>query len=919
MNRNNLYIIVFLCSLLLASCTNEEYAEKKEQVVEGLPATVSLALNAIQMDKIQTRAGEALANDGKVFDLMLFQIKGEDVKCVYFEKGLGNEGASTSISFSTESVNEVQLYALANVEGSSYKLNKESGSYTVEDLKAITDKNTLMSLTATLDGERISYNDGYVLMSGYLAVSGRDNAATINIAPGKNAITSQKIYLKRVCSAITFDIKAGPGVTFTPKTWQIKSLPYTTNLFEKEKDADTDYFSMTKAENVSNGKFTFYMSENRKNSSDKNNYDNRPTFAPKNSSYLVLTGEYEGPAGINSSGENVSTEKVHADVTYYIYLGYINEDVNNFVTERNKKYEYTITVKSVDKIIQEVVKKDYNYPTGDGDVYYTGGSGHQMVKLDAHNCSFDIIVDRNDLKKGIDYGFAYKTPKTGYQWVESKTISASDSKDYNWVRFVKKDNLDAYVAYPGDDASKDMTIDKFVTDVQAAVSSTEGSNFFDEKGRAYFTVFVLEYYYGDAYWKVGINGQNREMKIIMKTQQGNGSSVTDAKYYFSQKPIQSIYDVDNVDFAWGIEWVNESGDKDGRLKYYETSGNMFSFKSRPGGNGTSSYDGRANMIKEMGKQSVETKKLLWYNNKENPSNLNSEFLDYAYAACMSRNRDEDGDGLISGDEIKWYLPASNQYNDIWMGIEGIDHEAWLYPYFGLKFEKYHYFTNTDKFNNFWAEEGASLGAFGNGNQVPDGKNHIRCARNLGKTFGSLEQKNGGKPTTPDIPDVITSQLSSDGKYRLIELSRVNKGSVRVAKQVKNEMAKHYETSDNNKPYSAYVVKIEPVAYGREFSALNKNADNNISPCSSLGKGWRLPTHREYTMFASRYDSETKCLTRTYFSFGTQGEKGDQTGENKVGFVFNGHMGLCKTNADNKGSVRCVRDIDQDEYTKFGFK
>ena len=140
-----------------------------------------------------------------------------------------------------------------------------------------------------------------------------------------------------------------------------------------------------------------------------------------------------------------------------------------------------------------------------------------------------------------------------------------------------------------------------------------------------------------------------------------------------------------------------------------------------------------------------------------------------------------------------------------------------------------------------------------------------------------------------------------------------------SKQVKNEMAKHYETSDNNKPYSAYVVKIEPVAYGREFSALNKNADNNISPCSSLGKGWRLPTHREYTMFASRYDSETKCLTRTYFSFGTQGEKGDQTGENKVGFVFNGHMGLCKTNADNKGSVRCVRDIDQDEYTKFGFK
>lgn len=397
MNRNNLYIIAFLCSLFLSGCTNEEYVEKKEQVVEGLPATVSLALNTIQMDKIQTRAGEALENDGKVFDLMLFVVQDDKAKFVHFQNGLGNDNTSTSITFSAESANDVQLYALANIEGSSYKLDKGESRFSVEDLKLITTKEALMNITATLEDKLISYSDGYVLMSGFLASSATESASTISIAPGKNAITDQRIYLKRVCSAVTFEIKGGPGVTFKPRTWRVMNLPYTTNLFGSESDAPTEYFNMEKAENVSNaGQFTFYMSENRKNSDGKQSYDNRPKFAPLGSSYIILTGEYNGPAKKNSSGDETNNETVRANVTYTIFLGYVNEDVNNFVTRRNKKYEYTVTVTNVDKIIQEVIEKDYDYSTGEGDIYYTSDTGRKIEQLDSHNGSFEIVLNRNE-------------------------------------------------------------------------------------------------------------------------------------------------------------------------------------------------------------------------------------------------------------------------------------------------------------------------------------------------------------------------------------------------------------------------------------------------------------------------------------------------------------------------------------------
>lgn len=40
-------------------------------------------------------------------------------------------------------------------------------------------------------------------------------------------------------------------------------------------------------------------------------------------------------------------------------------------------------------------------------------------------------------------------------------------------------------------------------------------------------------------------------------------------------------------------------------------------------------------------------------------------------ACLTRNRDFNGDGEISGDELRWYTPSLDQVLGIWVGEPGL--------------------------------------------------------------------------------------------------------------------------------------------------------------------------------------------------------------------------------------------------------
>lgn len=41
------------------------------------------------------------------------------------------------------------------------------------------------------------------------------------------------------------------------------------------------------------------------------------------------------------------------------------------------------------------------------------------------------------------------------------------------------------------------------------------------------------------------------------------------------------------------------------------------------------------------------------------------------ARCLSRNRDENGDGIITANEVKWYVPTSEQLMGMYLGAKSL--------------------------------------------------------------------------------------------------------------------------------------------------------------------------------------------------------------------------------------------------------
>lgn len=57
---------------------------------------------------------------------------------------------------------------------------------------------------------------------------------------------------------------------------------------------------------------------------------------------------------------------------------------------------------------------------------------------------------------------------------------------------------------------------------------------------------------------------------------------------------------------------------------------------------------------------------------------NAYFVKSAYSACLSRNRDLNGNGRIDENELRWYLPSINEYIRIGIGTNALSSEAKLY-------------------------------------------------------------------------------------------------------------------------------------------------------------------------------------------------------------------------------------------------
>lgn len=198
---------------------------------------------------------------------------------------------------------------------------------------------------------------------------------------------------------------------------------------------------------------------------------------------------------------------------------------------------------------------------------------------------------------------------------------------------------------------------------------------------ACFTAFVNEYFYynhpltdKDISWDKFTNTIPREMMITMdsKFSPDGNSSYSKLYSYISQLSMQTFYNAESGLNGFGIETYNET-------PLYIWGGSS----------GSSSSEGRSNQLSLIGINDyfptfwnafIDYSYNGWTTSNMSSHQLtgNAYNIKYAYAACMSRNRDLNSDGTIDENEVRWYLPSLNEYIRMSIGTDAIAGTARLY-------------------------------------------------------------------------------------------------------------------------------------------------------------------------------------------------------------------------------------------------
>lgn len=98
-------------------------------------------------------------------------------------------------------------------------------------------------------------------------------------------------------------------------------------------------------------------------------------------------------------------------------------------------------------------------------------------------------------------------------------------------------------------------------------------------------------------------------------------------------------------------------------------------------------------------------------------------------ACLQRNRDDNGNGRIDADEVKWYPAAIDQYTDIWVGRAALPIETYLYSNEIPTSQGYRRYLSSDG-KELYAEEGSSIGSLHLFMQTQFGQQMIKLRRSM---------------------------------------------------------------------------------------------------------------------------------------------------------------------------------------------
>lgn len=869
---------MLICLLACVACSDETLINQK--VEEGVPVTATLSFQSSDPGEIETKATDLDENNPvKSLAVFIFKKNGktsERVGDVHI--CTSTEIESKNISIKTTS-GERYIYAIGNYKSSLFTISDDdlNNIRTIDDLKA-------MTVTLPREGENISVYDNLFLMSGSVSKEGYDIESSCMI--NEKGVVDGKLYLKRIMSSIQFVIN-GPtkkGASFVPTSWQVKKLPQKSNVIEQKDDCkdagDSDYTNSKIHKSFSGtnkNEFSFLMLENRKEAKDASIISNRDDrekqdgsvenfiAADKNSTYVVLKGTYTG----TTDKYDNSDKKVEAYTTYFIHLGDWSEqnqkDYTDFKIFRNNRYIYTVTVNGVDDLIVEVKPTGMELWGGEGDMYL---SDDKIITFDAHYGTTIISFKKAAIQNLINnYGGGLENFKEKFK-IQAATpknnFNLEGTEDIDWVTFKRNtggNNL--FMPYKTSIEDRPMNADEFKEDLFTEAQMQTGKEYI------YYTCFIDEYFYPNLKLKDFVNQKSRTIQIGTDYQKNitssSSSSISKAAYTFSQKSIWTVYDLDKLDEdisinGWGSESVMEGEPID-----------RFSNSTYTNKNTNSLLQGYSNMKGLIGDDRS------WQLVKYQTNQVGRTTVEYA---CLNRNRDLNGNGKIDDDEIRWYLPALNQYIGFWMGLDALPVEVRLYPYTNTSDKNFIYLTSTvtnaKGLRVFWANQGSNTGYYGD-NESGNGSRPYRCVRNL-------------RSITDDVTDFVDRTKGAgyeEGLYQYYTLKYLN--PVAIRDNVSQPLRSHTHIQEENRlPY-----KFE---LNEGYAGTGLSTVPLIDPCP---EGWRLPNQRELTILTSEWSKDLKNLVSfTTFPWNT-------THKN---FGFNGNMFIAEDGVTGY-HYRCIRDVN----------
>ena len=884
-------------ALLLSSCSEDIFpggSESNEDV------TISLAYSDVSPRDIVVNSRATDAEERHLDNLYIYifdgngNLKGYKGITTGLDQDTNKDKKATVSNIKTRS-GESYIYAVANISTGLYPVETSSGTVAANKLPINLNEETaraggydftldqLKALPFTRNNTTIDITSAF-LMSGAVQDGNLVNITTAGtIASGDNAIR-----LSRIVSKVKFTIKAAKatGVTrsFKLETYDIMNIAVDGSLVgkidgnsrKKPTNVNNNIGNTVRPNDVENDAqfFEVYLPENLQDAvrnvttqaereDDSQSIQKKFTNAPVKGTYVMLKGKYE---------ETTSSSTKSADVTYYVHLGDCTADVNNYDVERNCKYTYNITVAGVDKIIVEAKKESgADQPGAEGVVLEYGATGKNMT-LDSHYEYMVMRFYQDDIQKlrKAGKGYFYQVYALGNHTdvinVGATTVGNTNYVDTNWIQFAIKcsrdDSSSKYstdktsrgtaCSYPGTQYKDELyTVENFLKYLYDNANSTSIWTGSDRKGKYVdATCFISENYYKDLTWNQYVNDVDKRAFYVaneVETSTDGRSVYAKTQYGLTQYNIQTFYDRSKAGSitAYGCETINDEEGKD-----FSVNGGGNKYNS----SGNDEWNGRTNMVADINQRSDTWKTL-----KTNKSLIK---------ACMSRNRDLNGDGKISDEEIRWYAPTISQYIGIWIGEEIMSGESKLFNKATSTLSTSNdpgcrmlYYSSTFNQNTYFSEEGMAT----NNNHPNFPPKLVRCLRNL-KSYDV------GYNKTPDKYYTYESSV--------VTLNNVDEQALNISGD-QGELNEHTERSALNKPAKKFKISNDKY-YGEGYTDWRGNWHwTGVTPtqehvvdgtfkCYNYyeegDKNWRVPNQRELSlMYLVDKEKIQDTYCRTKFS------------------------------------------------------